>query len=1274
MFSSEDKISKIAAAFTAFVLLQGLVTAISFPNTTQTVGPKQEVNFSVEASQELDLRMELYPPKFSKESYQMNYTNGEHRVELKTSEIPRKGLYQYKFKSNSEVFPEDGYFSLTVSSLNKTLKEKSQTSAGNESSSGKCDFLSNNDFSCDYEHYQAEMIFSSAVGLYLNTSEYNREKFYNFTFGDYGPGSNCNQIDSDFDCETSSPGKTVYSGTRQGSLIKNLWKAYELTGNSSVRELAMNYTRGTAKSCNVWDNEFRCNSSRAQASMALGYWEAYEKTGNDTYRQFANSLTNSNYSSPKMITALLEGYRFTSNESYLDRARNKTEEWVRNCPNCSEQSFQTLINALWKGYSVTGDFGYYRHAVNLSSYRTDSYCSFNVTQCSNPYIQGLRTTGLWNAYRAQKDQPVGFYSPNINEETVVGENLSVEVGMQGKIKNPEVLYRRSNSSSWKKCEIGFFSGCEISGDNLTNQTPYRFKFASERESFPVNGSFSFAPSLVKENFLDEAKAFSLTDPESSCAPSEDDFSCEDYAVQPPMIQAFTKYSLMNGSQRSSYYLENILSPPYVTTQLYRSLCSKDNDGYVHCGTGGFRKTYTGSVRQGRMIQALFSAYDANGKGRTYERAMNYTLGSAEDCDVWQDNFSCASARGQSEMIEGFIQAYRYTGNRTFREIAYNLTEEAVSMTNKSRVGAALWKSSSMFNESYRNLSIVETASNISDSFRNYCIGNCTPVEYIGVNSLFKSAYLHSEDDYSDEYRNSILNTTESGSCGPYKLDNSCNSPGSQGKISELMWSSAYTMPVKLKVRDTFNVSSEKVTVGKQISSTCKVRNQLENTTLKDVRFELETSEGLSAASNNTSYKAGNLEFGNSSQVSWDIDTLSSGLRNVSCAITSDSGYRDTITRDVLVEEQDKEETNESDSSSDTSPVFGGFEPEEEERNFTVRYNESSELEWNKSFLQSLDLNLTYRQFSRNRSCFSSERTVQGQETRLTVSWDCKSYEKVIIDPLPGNVTAEVNRSGYSVKVYRNASPPVETVYQGMNITNFSNPLLLTVDYEKPDLEISNFSTSRLDNGTAMLSADLNRPVNCRVLRDGEEIHSEETTALDYEVSPGYGNTTYRVKCGDQSFTRTFTRQRPEVPEKNGQEQGIPIVPISGVLIAAIVISGIYYREEIFDTVEMKIFEYRFSKFQEAVEREDTAAAIEAFDSMSRDVSQEVIESDMQLMHGLMLYLLLDLVEEGKEDVEFDVSGDLDELVGRYVTGSEDKATRLVRQKYREVKGTEIGKE
>jgi hypothetical protein len=699
---------------------------------------------------------------------------------------------------------------------------------------------------------------------------------------------------------------------------------------------------------------------------------------------------------------------------------------------------------------------------------------------------------------------------------------------------------------------------------------------------------------------------------------------------------------------------------------------------MSCETGGSAPddVLQGSVRQARMIESLFSAYNSNNGPGTFERAMNYTLGGAEDCDVWNrtysQSFTCGSTKGQAEMIEAYLKAYKVTGNKTFRKIALNLTEQGISMNETSRLGSALWEASTYFNESYRNLSIVERAENTSQIFEGFCVGNCSAGEYIGVNKLFRSSYLNSKSDYSAEYRHTILNTTEEGNCGPYKRDVSCSSPAAQGELTSLMWESAYSMPLQIKVEDSFNLSKDTVTVGEQFSATCSVRNNLENTTLRDTELNLTVSEGLDPVDSNTSYSAGDLDFTNSTSVSWDIKAVSSGARNVSCALSSESGYRDTITQDIQVEQQEQEEGDDSSSTSGESstPVFGGFEPEDEEerRNFTVGYVNRSGLGWNRSFLGELGLNLTYREFSQNRNCFSAERNIQGSNANLTVSWSCESYEKVVIDPVPENVTADINRSGYSVNVYSNTSAPVKTTYEGLNTTSYSNPLLLTVGYDKPQLRLTNISTSGLDNGTALLSADLSRPAECRVLRGGEEVYFQRTAGLEYEVSPGYGNTTYRVECGDQSFTRMFTRQRPEGSDESGEDMALPLIPLFGILVALFVSAGIYYREEIIEEAEMRLFEYRFSKFQDAVNRGDTAEAIEVFESMSRDVSQQVIESDMDLMQGLLLYLLLDLVQEGKEDdVQFDVSEDLEELVNRYLKDLEgSKSARLVEEKYEEV--------
>ncbi|MFB6215934.1 MAG: hypothetical protein ABEJ72_03065, partial [Candidatus Aenigmatarchaeota archaeon] len=839
-----ESLTKVALILVIALSAVAGAAALSNPQHNRTVSPQDNVTFTVEAQQNQDVDLFLLPPKSSVEKFQMNYSNGSYNVTLGEENFQKKGRYRYKFSAGTTEFPSSGYLGMTVSALNQTLKNKTLNSSNTGAEltgSATCEFKSG-DFSCGHENFQSYMIFSSAVQYYVNTSSYNREKFYNFTLSSYGSTfSNCNQEVGDFSCNDDDFDNSfnVSSGTRQGTLIYSLWESFSLVGNSSVKNLAINYTQGSAQECDVWSSDFKCNvsvgdSGRAQGSMALGYWSAYEVTGNETYKKFARKLTTTNYSHPRIISAYLRAYSFTSNESYLGEARNRTLKWLEKCPNCSDQEFVDLKNALWRGYRVTGEFGYYRNAVNLTAYSTSRYCSWNDTSCSAPNIQGLSTLGYWRAYMMQKDVNRSIFNPQVESETIVGQNLTIDVGMDGKVRSPELLYRvRSSNSSWSRCEVGFFEGCTIDGSNLSAQAPYSYKFRlGNNTTFPVNGSFVFAPSLVKDNLIDEAEVFSSSDPENLCSPFTGDFSCEDDPYQAGMIDGYSQLGESNSSRVSRKFVLSLVSYPYVTnTNIgFIDYCTESN-GYIACESGpnppkpsGFE----GSTRQGSMIYSLFEAYEATGNGSAYERAMNYTLGGAEDCDVWgrsyTKSFNCSSVRGQAAMIKGYLKAYEVTGNRTFRRIALNLTENGVNMSASPRLGSVLWKASSYFNESYRNLSIREAAENVSESYSGFCAGNCTSSQYLSSASLFQNSYLYSGGNFSTDYRQALLNTTSSGECGPYKKDSTCSSPGDQGSMIDMLWESAYTMPVKIKVEDSFNLSMDAVKVGDNFQATCSVEN------------------------------------------------------------------------------------------------------------------------------------------------------------------------------------------------------------------------------------------------------------------------------------------------------------------------------------------------------------------------------------------------------------------------------------------------------------------
>lgn len=1291
---------RLVFLLSVMVLSSSVALGLSNPSLNKSVSQAQSVNITVDGPQGENVELRLLPPKSPIETFEMNGSNGTYWKRIDGSHFQRKGRYGYRFIASGGKYPENSSFGLTVSSLNQTLRNRtlntSYTEHYNDGGGVICPYKSQGDFSCEYENFQAFMILSSAIQFNLNKSNYTREKFHNFTFGDYETTSygQCSQEKQEFNCGNSDIGPlpNVTSGIRQGTLIYSLWNSYDLVDNSSVKNLAQNYTRGSAQNCDVWGDEwnksYSCGNARGQGSMALGYWAAYEQTGNETYRDFASKLTSTNYSNPRIISAYLEGYSLTSNNTYLAEAENRTKQWLDQCPNCSAQEFMALKNALWRGYRVTGEFGYYRNAVNLTAYNSSDFCSWNSSSCSYPNIQGMSTLSYWRAYNAQQDVGKKLFDPQIGLETVVGENLTINIRKRGKISRPDLLYReKSSNGSWSTCEMTFFEGCKISGENLSKQTPYSFKFSLDNKSvFPKNGSFTFATSLRKDVFADEAAYFSEEDPSQYCQPGTGDFTCEGEVKQSAMISGFSSHLSFNQSENSLSILRNLIEPPYVVQAGIASSCDVES-GYLSCKSKEYGLTDYGSRRQGELMESIYSAYRATGNNSHYQRALNYTLGVAEDCDVWgrsgSRSFECGSSRGQASMIEGYLEAYRVTGNSTFRGIAMNLTEESGNMSYSPDIGGALWKSASYFNESRFNYSVTALAENVTEEYVGFCNSNCSSHQYLDNADLFQSSYLYSGGNYSTEYRNSVLNTTESGSCGPFKLDRTCDSPADQGDMIDLFWEAAYTMPVELKVEDSFNLSDSAVTVGEDFTATCSVENKLEETNITGLEFDISTSSGISIGSNNSSYSAGKLQFNETESYSWNLSSESPGVRNVSCALSSDTAYRNTLLSEIEVQEKEtrnRDEDEGSDSSggggSGGSVSSGGLGDllDQGPENKSYRYNNSSsEIEWNRSMLEELGINTTFRDFTYRKSCFNVSRSLYQNTSEVLVNYSCQSDGLTILDKIPENFSVENAEkiSGYALKSFENVSGIQVALKYDMRGKQsfFGAPLVLSSDYEVPPVKVNTSWAQNLtrENETIKVAAELSRPVNCTVKRNGTIIYSERAESVNETFRIFEGNNTVEITCG-KAFSESRVVQ-VEKPEENIQ---IPITYLLVFLGLSIVASSVYYRSEIYSTSEQLIFDHYMDKFEAAMENGDQAEAIQIYSKVSgmRDeqIGKIILESDLELMRGLRIYLILDLLEDDEvANSSIPIGGDIESLVERFLEDTEDeKLERMIEEKLAEV--------
>ena len=91
-----------------------------------------------------------------------------------------------------------------------------------------------------------------------------------------------------------------------------------------------------------------------------------------------------------------------------------------------------------------------------------------------------------------------------------------------------------------------------------------------------------------------------------------------------------------------------------------------------------------------------------------------------------------------------------------------------------------------------------------------------------------------------------------------------------------------------------------------------------------------------------------------------------------------------------------------------------------------------------------------------------------------------------------------------------------------------------------------------------------------------------------------------------------------------------------------------------------------------MERNNQPAAIEVYSKISEmrdeNVGEIILNSDLDLMRGLRVYMILDLLQDDElVDSEMSIGDDVESLVNRFLENNEDeKLDRMIREKLNEV--------
>lgn len=838
-----------------------------------------------------------------------------------------EGLYEYYFadESGSSRFPDaNATFRIGLSRGNVAIYDKAKKLINSDPATHCAPW--NSDYSCDYENMQGFMIsaFNDAFLITGNmTFENKSDRLAENQIDEVdplNPYETCDHAKNDFDCENRddndpNPESAPSVGAmRQASMMHALWNRYRLGGNSTVRELAVNYTSGSAENCDVWNvtPDYDCGSGNDQGFMMYSFFEAYELTGDVNYKQIARNLTSYglNYSnSDFLMLGFFKAYELTGNESYRSKAVNLSLGRLDVCRygGCDVYNQSISAFAMWIAYEQTGDYRYKLSAYDKTMHNFSGSCNpWNDTfSCQDPLEQGAIAEAFFKGYQILEAGNATFYSHSVSDSPGVSQPVTINVSFGGILRSPSLWYKRVGYSSWGSGAVSLQEKSYIiPSSHVQNAGVYEYYFYDNDSGarYPENGgTFKLALSSGNDTFRMIARNFSDSDPTKNlCRPFSNDFSCDYETQQGPMIYGYSSayfssdilnYSIIAANFSINEIDETDAIPMFGEDQW--ATCDH-SDGDFDCSNDSVDDSPLGDVsaplRQGWMIYSLWDAYQKTRDSAIKKVALDYSFGSSEMCDVWNStpDYDCENSDEQGLMMLAYFKAYEQSGNGVFRRIAENLSFVGVDMNDSDYLTMGLFSAFDMTG----NSTYYDKAINISNSRKDYCVESGCSALNLSLSALSAwAAYEHTETQfYLDMAVNKTLQSPV-GSCDPWDSvpDYQCEYPDEQGTMMRLYWMAdqAYTSSLSyVSLNVSLGVSSDSVYVGDSFNVSCFVENT-GSAVLFNVTVALNYSFGGLNTSDNLSYFYDNLSVLENKTLNWTLVGIGSGTHFVSCNVTTD---------------------------------------------------------------------------------------------------------------------------------------------------------------------------------------------------------------------------------------------------------------------------------------------------------------------------------------------------------------------------------------------------
>ncbi len=1261
-------------------------------------------------------RTDVENPVVRYEKYGENhFEECELDEELKCILTPEKGVYRVYFIDEDieeSRFPSEGFINFAFGEGNDTIRnmaeEFTKTDPTNE------EFVKNNesiggfgascepwenDYTCRFEHMQSAMISSFANAYIMTVNETYKNKALNLNVlydGDYngthvervdGHMATCEIYEGDFNCENESDQQkeeAVSSTYRQYSLVNSLLTSGSMLSEQEMLTSGENYSLGQPENMRVWEEDLRAENLEKQGKALTGFWEAYIRTGNKTFREKALDIAEEslkfleetkNVSKPfSLVEGFSKTYSLTENTTFYDKAIELTGEIGYKCieengnSSCGITNHTRALKSFLNSYKYTNNPYFLRLSKDLIETEFYDLCNpwENNFECPRAHMQGKMGESFWMYHRMfRSDGSLSSYE--FTGDFKSGSSHEIILDIDGFMETSMEL--RAGKDSWNYFEIPRDNKIILGRDDLLRQTVYSYKFIDGEKEFPVNGSFKRILMHGDDDILSNAEEMS----EFGVNYSEEEnysFGEEDYKAK--MVKGFSKAEKINGEEE---YVDLLIELSNAEIGRPGSPCDHTG-GDFDCDTSG---TFSGngSYFQGLMIGSMWNSYRQTQDPQIREIALNYTEGSADDCDVWDHEFECESERGQGYLIKGYLDAYKNTNNQTYLEIAENLAE-AVTEINNSVLAESMWKISGITNKSsYKDLAEQNTFKLLESCLNSN--NSCNPIEINNAFQLGLEAYRQTVDD---DYLHKSMEVSKANNnvegFDVWEEDYETDNPEYIGSTIELAWGTQVHSKVDLGGDLTVNVSSKEIEPGDEITMNCEVENTVSDGSILIAPNLTAVIDGFSTDKNLTYSSEEDLEYEDSINSTWKLSSEDIGEYEIGCIGESENDWADIKTVEVTVEEEEEPETGNGGIGGTPAPspdpdpefevLYKNYSLNRSQEEIYSSINERAGLNVSiTGIIETEDIKTELSYTDQNKECISGVRSYDEETSKswLNISYECQEYlEKIVIyDEIPLNHTSfEItHKDGNKIFLSTNPSELVFTnknytrgeisiLYEfeeGLEFNDLDEPIVLMKEHkeglvleepEKADIsfnkpeELSNYTKSFIEFDTLIKKTE---NVECELKMNNDIIYSDlgSFESFNRSIEPGWNY--FKVECTDREdlhVSKSFSVYRFEEKEDPEIASFLWYMLLFAILIS---MSGSAYtkRKKLifkYHKNKLKLLKNRFKVYNK---KEDVKGALKYFEKIRKEYEKihgrypdnafwvELIDD---LSITFRLYLLMDM--------------------------------------------------